>query len=157
MPVAVPTAARPARAASRRAVALWLFCVCFMLLVMITLGGATRLTGSGLSIMEWAPLLGWLPPLSEAEWHRLFALYQQIPQYRLVNQGFGVEDFKHIFWLEWTHRLWGRLIGAAVLLPLLWFWATGRLSRRIGRYLCALFLLGGLQGGIGWFMVTSGF
>src|SRR3954454_8263088 len=103
----------PARAAiaPRRAVALWLFCICFMLLVMIVLGGATRLTGSGLSIMEWAPLMGVLPPMSDNEWRRLFALYQQIPQYSLVNSGMGLDDFRHIFWLEWTHRLWGRLIG----------------------------------------------
>src|SRR3954454_17756496 len=109
----VPPGERAASKIDNRLVSGWLFCVAGMVLIMIALGGLTRLTGSGLSIMEWAPLLGWLPPLSEAEWHRLFALYQQIPQYRLVNQGFGVEDFKHIFWLEWTHRLWGRLIGAA--------------------------------------------
>src|SRR3954465_11937465 len=89
---------RPETGASR-AVALWLFCICFMLLVMISLGGATRLTGSGLSIMEWAPLIGTLPPMSDAEWHRLYALYQQIPQYELVNKGFGLEGFKSIFWL----------------------------------------------------------
>src|SRR3978361_2297416 len=101
MPIALPATGQPARAARRavprRAVALWLFCVCFMLLVMISLGGATRLTGSGLSIMEWAPLMGALPPLSEAEWHRLYALYQQIPQYELVNRGFGLEGFRAIF------------------------------------------------------------
>src|ERR1700712_3941928 len=92
-------AAPAARAAApNRPVALWLFCVCFMLLVMISLGGATRLTGSGLSIMEWAPLMGALPPLSEAEWRRLYGLYQQIPQYHLVNDGFGLAGFKSIFW-----------------------------------------------------------
>src|ERR1700712_5435584 len=97
-------AAPAARAAApNRPVAIWLFAVCFMLLVMIVLGGATRLTGSGLSIMEWAPLMGALPPMSEAEWQRLFALYQHIPQYDLVNQGFGLAGFKQIFWLEWTH------------------------------------------------------
>src|SRR5438270_5849790 len=115
MPVALPAAGPSAsvarRAASTRAVAIWLFCICFMLLVMISLGGATRLTGSGLSIMEWAPLMGTVPPLSDAEWQRLYALYQQIPQYELVNKGFGLEGFKSIFWLEWTHRLWGRLTG----------------------------------------------
>ena len=148
---------RLARRPAPRAVAAWLFVICAMLLVMIALGGATRLTGSGLSIMEWAPLMGMLPPLSEAEWHRLYALYQQIPQYSLVNQGFGIEGFKGIFWLEWMHRLWGRLIGMAFLLPLIWFAVRGAIDGRLGRRLGLLFLLGGLQGAIGWFMVASGF
>ena len=141
----------------RIAVACWLFVVAGMILVMVVLGGVTRLTGSGLSIMEWAPLSGTLPPMSGAEWHRLFALYQQIPQYDLVNQGFGLAGFKHIFWLEWTHRLWGRLIGVVFLLPLLWFWITGRIRRPLVPRLAVLFILGGLQGAVGWFMVASGF
>jgi len=148
-----PGVQRPAT----RAVALWLFIVCGMLLVMVALGGATRLTGSGLSIMEWAPLMGALPPLSDAEWQRLYGLYQGIPQYSLVNDGFGLEGFKHIFWLEWAHRLWGRLIGLAFLAPLAWFALRGRIDRRLAKRLGLLFLLGGLQGGIGWFMVASGF
>lgn len=147
------TARRPAP----RAVAAWLFAMCGMLLVMVALGGATRLTGSGLSIMEWAPLMGALPPLSEAEWQRLYALYQQIPQYSLINHGFGIEGFKGIFWLEWAHRLWGRLIGIAFLLPLIWFAVRGAIDGRLARRLGLLFLLGGLQGAIGWFMVASGF
>ncbi|MCQ4158837.1 COX15/CtaA family protein [Roseomonas sp. GC11] len=150
-----PPAVSPA--ANRRAVALWLFGVAAMIWVMVALGGATRLTGSGLSIMEWAPLSGTLPPLSEAEWQRLYDLYRTIPQYALVNAGFGIEGFKQIFWLEWAHRLWGRLIGLAVLLPLLWFWWRGRLPAGLGRRLFVLFLLGGAQGGVGWFMVASGF
>ncbi len=140
-----------------RAVALWLFIICGMLLVMVSLGGATRLTGSGLSIMEWAPLMGALPPLSDAEWQRLYGLYQKIPQYSLVNEGFGLQGFKHIFWLEWAHRLWGRLIGLAFLAPLAWFALRGSIDRRLAKRLGALFLLGGLQGAIGWFMVASGF
>ena len=140
-----------------RPVALWLFVVAGMILVMIALGGATRLTGSGLSIMEWAPLMGTLPPMTQAEWQRLFALYQKIPQYDLVNHGFGVEGFKRIFWLEWTHRLWGRTIGLVFLVPLLRFWWTGRISRALRWRLAVMFLLGGLQGAIGWFMVASGF
>ena len=140
-----------------RVVAFWLFAVAGMILVMIVLGGMTRLTGSGLSIMEWAPLMGTLPPVTEAEWQRLFALYQKIPKYDLVNLGFGLDGFKRIFWLEWAHRLWGRLIGLVFLLPLLWFWWTGRVSSQLRWRLVTLFLLGGLQGAIGWFMVASGF
>jgi cytochrome c oxidase assembly protein subunit 15 len=155
-----PDASRMDRAAtgkSRRLVAFWLFTVAAMVLVMIVLGGATRLTGSGLSIMEWAPLMGALPPTSDAEWHRLFALYQKIPQYSLINQGFGLDGFKQIFWLEWTHRLWGRLIGIVFIVPLLWLGATARIERRLLPRLALLFVLGGLQGAVGWFMVASGF
>ena len=143
--------------ADRRMVAAWLFAVCGMLWVMIVLGGATRLTGSGLSIMEWAPLSGVVPPWSQAEWQRLFALYQKIPQYELVNQGFGIEGFKHIFWLEWTHRLWGRLIGFVFLVPLVVLGLRGAIRRGLWLRLGALFVLGGLQGAVGWFMVESGF
>jgi len=155
-----PDASRMDRAAmrqNRRIVAIWLFTIAAMILVMIVLGGATRLTGSGLSIMEWAPLMGTLPPMSDAEWHRLFDLYRQIPQYSLVNEGFGLAGFKQIFWLEWTHRLWGRLLGFAFLVPLVWLGATGRIERRLVPRLVLLFVLGGLQGAIGWFMVASGF
>jgi cytochrome c oxidase assembly protein subunit 15 len=146
-----------ARSPDNRIVAIWLFAVAGTILVMIVLGGVTRLTGSGLSIMEWAPLMGTLPPLNEAEWQRLFSLYQHIPQYDLVNHGFGLEGFKRIFWLEWAHRLWGRLIGLMFLVPLVWFWWTGRVSRWLRWRLVVLFLLGGLQGAVGWFMVASGF
>jgi len=124
---------------------------------MVALGGATRLTGSGLSIMAWAPLAGTLPPLSEAEWQRLYDLYRTIPQYALVNQGFGLEGFKQIFWLEWAHRLWGRLIGMAYLLPFLWFWLRGKVPPGLMPRLWLLFFLGGMQGAVGWFMVASGF
>ena len=152
--IALPNATRGRRT---RPVAVWLFAMCAMLLVMVSLGGATRLTGSGLSIMEWKPIMGALPPWSDAEWQRLYRLYQQIPQYALVNQGFGIAGFKHIFWLEWTHRLWGRLIGLAFLGPLVWFALRGAIGRRLAWRLGLLFLLGGLQGAIGWFMVASGF
>lgn len=155
-----PDASRMDRAAtrqSRRLVALWLFIVAAMIMVMIALGGATRLTGSGLSIMEWAPLMGVLPPSGDAEWNRLFALYQKIPQYSLLHEGFGLAGFKQIFWLEWTHRLWGRLIGLVFLVPLVWLGATGRIERRLLPRLGLLFIIGGLQGAAGWFMVASGF
>ena len=145
------------QAQHRRAVANWLFAMCAMILVMVALGGATRLTGSGLSIMEWAPLRGMLPPLSEAEWERLYALYRQVPQYALVNKGFGIEGFKGIFWLEWLHRFWGRLIGLAFVVPLAILWWRGAVPRALLPRLIGLLLLGGMQGAVGWFMVASGF
>lgn len=140
-----------------RAVAYWLLSVAGLVWIMVAIGGATRLTGSGLSIMEWAPLSGTLPPLTEAEWQRLFDLYRTVPQYQLLNAGFGMEGFKQIFWLEWLHRFWGRLIGVAYLLPLLWLWWRGAIPRTLLPWLWVLFALGGLQGVIGWFMVASGF
>ena len=134
----------PRERLDRKLVAGWLFTVCGMLLVMVALGGATRLTGSGLSIMEWAPLSGALPPWSDAEWRRLFTLYQGIPQYNLLHSGMELGGFKQIFWLEWTHRLWGRLIGVVFIVPLsvlglrgafgrrLWLRPTARRCRHIG-------------------------
>ncbi len=149
--------ATPPQTRTQRAIGIWLFALCFMILVMVSLGGATRLTGSGLSIMEWDPILGILPPWSDAEWQRLFALYQQIPQYTLLHDGFGLDGFKQIFWLEWTHRFWGRLMGFVLIGPLLWFGLRGQMPRYLWRRLALLFVLGGLQGGVGWFMVASGF
>lgn len=140
-----------------RAVAFWLLSVAALIWIMVAIGGATRLTGSGLSIMEWAPIRGTLPPLSQAEWQRLYDLYRTIPQYQLMNAGFGMEGFKQIFWLEWLHRFWGRLIGLAYLLPFLWLWWRGAIPRALMPRLWLLFALGGLQGAIGWFMVASGF
>jgi heme a synthase len=140
-----------------RAVAWWLLGLTAMIFGMVLLGGATRLTGSGLSIMEWAPLSGIVPPLSHAEWERLFALYRTTDQYRLLNAGFGLAGFQHIFWLEWTHRLWGRLTGVVLLAPLVWLLWSRRIDRRLAARLAILFVLGGLQGAIGWFMVRSGF
>jgi heme a synthase len=153
------TLAQPDIATRRgtRPVALWLLTICAMLAVMVALGGATRLTGSGLSIMEWAPLSGALPPMSHAEWERLYHLYQQIPQYALLNEGFGLAGFQRIFWLEWVHRFWGRLIGAVFLVPLVWFAVRGQIPRRLVPRLAGLFVLGGLQGLVGWIMVASGF
>jgi cytochrome c oxidase assembly protein subunit 15 len=147
-------------AASRtptRAVGLWLLACCAMVLAMAVIGAITRLTESGLSIMEWAPVTGVLPPLSEAEWQRLFALYQQIPEYRQQNAGMELAAFKTIFWWEYIHRLWGRLIGVVFALPLLWFWLRGQIDRPLGKQLVFAFVLGALQGGLGWFMVASGF
>jgi heme a synthase len=152
-----PPEERAASRRNRRLVAGWLFVVAGMILVMVVLGGVTRLTGSGLSIMEWAPVSGILPPLNHADWEQLFHLYQQIPQYALLHEGMGLDGFRHIFWLEWTHRFWGRLIGVVFLGPLIWFWITGRIERRLRPWLLSLFVLGGLQGAVGWFMVASGF
>lgn len=142
---------------NRRLLAGWLFLLAGMILVMVGLGGATRLTGSGLSIMRWAPLAGVVPPLSHAAWEHLYALYRSIPQYDLLHQGFGLAGFQGIFWLEWVHRLWGRMIGLAVIVPLAIFFFQGRISRWLAARLLLFFVLGGVQGLIGWLMVASGF
>lgn len=149
---------RAAQSAMRdRAVGIWLLVCCAMILAMVILGGITRLTGSGLSIMEWRPVLGAFPPFGEAEWNRVFGLYRQIAEYKNVNAGMTLAEFKGIFWWEYLHRLWGRLIGAAFLLPFLWFLTKGRIRRAFVPRLVGLFALGGLQGFVGWFMVASGF
>ncbi len=156
-PIPPPAPAEPAVHRAHRTVAFWLFGMCALVLAMVTLGGVTRLTGSGLSIMEWAPIMGALPPLSDAEWHRLFALYQRIPQYQLVNAGFGLDGFRHIFWLEWSHRLLGRVIGVAYAIPLAVFLWRGAIPRRFRARLVGLFALLSVQAAVGWFMVVSGF
>ncbi len=149
-------AAKPDRAA-RRVVGLWLLGCGFMVMIMVLLGGITRLTDSGLSIMEWKPIMGALPPLTEAAWEHVFALYKQIAEYKHVNPDMTLESFQSIFWWEYLHRLWGRLIAIAFLVPLLWFLARRQLTKAETPRLIALFALGGLQGFVGWFMVASGF
>jgi cytochrome c oxidase assembly protein subunit 15 len=141
---------------SRRAVGWWLIACCGLIFAMVVIGGITRLTESGLSIVTWAPIGGAIPPLDHADWERLFAEYRLTPQYRQINQGMSLEAFRTIFWWEYVHRLWGRLIGLAFLAPLVWFGATGRLERRLRLPLAGIFLLGGLQGALGWWMVASG-
>lgn len=150
---------RTARSHTRddKAVAVWLLICSAMIFAMAVIGAVTRLSESGLSIMEWAPLSGALPPLSEAEWQRLFALYQEIPEYQEVNRGMSLDEFREIFWLEYIHRLWGRLIGVVFLLPLLWFWLRRRLRPGLALHLWGIFALGALQGLMGWYMVASGF
>jgi heme a synthase len=148
------TAASPQ---NRRLVAGWLFLLAFMIWVMVGIGGYTRDTGSGLSIMDWDPVMGALPPLSDAAWNAVFAKYQTISQYKLLHQGMDLAGFKQLFWPEYIHRLWGRLLGAVLLLPLIAFALTGRIEKRLIPWLVLLFILGGLQGAIGWFMVSSGF
>lgn len=134
----------------------WLGWVAFMVFMMVIVGGATRLTKSGLSITEWDPIFGVFPPLSDADWNAVFAKYQQSSQYKLQNVGMSLSDFQFIFWWEWAHRLLGRLIGFVFLLPFLFFATTRRLEGRIWPRLIALFVIGGLQGALGWYMVASG-
>ena len=148
-------AARPATTADG-AVRAWLWLVVALIVAMITVGGATRLTDSGLSITEWQPLLGVIPPLSEADWQAAFLKYKQIPEYRDVNAGMSLEAFKFIYWWEWSHRFLGRFIGIAFALPLLAFWIAGRLPPRLAPKLLGVLALGALQGFVGWYMVRSG-
>ena len=150
-----PSAA-PARPAAGRAVAAWLLLCALAVALMVVVGGVTRLTHSGLSIVEWQPLVGTVPPLSEADWQTVFEKYRQTPQYKLVNKGMSLGEFKGIFWWEYFHRLLGRTIGIVFLVPLLWFWWRGRIDARLGWKLAGVFVLGGLQGAMGWYMVASG-
>ena len=140
----------------RRAIRLWLYAVAVMVLAMVLIGGATRLTESGLSITEWQPVVGVLPPISEAQWLVEFHKYQAIPQYHELNQDMSLDAFKTIFWWEWTHRLIGRLIGVVFLLPLLWFLWRGWIGPGLRARLWLIFGLGALQGAVGWWMVASG-
>lgn len=139
-----------------RAVRYWLYGLCMMVLAMVMLGGATRLTDSGLSITEWQPVMGAVPPLSDADWQEAFAKYRQTSEYVRVNSGMSLDEFKSIFWWEWAHRFFGRLIGVLLVLPWLAFAALGRIPAALHRRLTVMLLLGGLQGGIGWYMVASG-
>src|SRR5262245_42756013 len=142
--------------APRRAVRVWLLAVAALMLVTLGVGGATRLTESGLSIVEWRPVTGIVPPLDEAQWRAEFAKYQTIPQYRERNRGMSLGDFKTIYWWEWSHRLLARLVGAAFLLPLLWFMWRGEIEARLRRRLWTIFGLGAALGAVGWWMVSSG-
>jgi cytochrome c oxidase assembly protein subunit 15 len=140
----------------RRAVRAWLLIVAALVFVTAAVGGATRLTGSGLSIVEWRPVMGALPPLSEQRWQEEFAKYKTIPQYQQLNRGMSLNEFKVIYWWEWGHRLVARLIGVAFLLPFLWFLFKGWIERELRARLWAIFGLGALQGAVGWWMVSSG-
>ena len=139
-----------------RAIRLWLYAVAALVLIMVLVGGATRLTESGLSITEWQPVTGALPPLSEGQWQAEFEKYQAIPQYRELNRGMTLAQFKTIFWWEWAHRLLGRLIGAAFFFPFLWFLWRGWIASELRPRLWFIFALGALQGAVGWWMVASG-
>ncbi len=139
-----------------RAIALWLFACCAMIFAMVVIGGITRLTESGLSITEWRPVSGVIPPLSDAEWQQAFARYRQIPEYQQLNRGMTLAEFKGIFWWEYVHRLWGRLIGVVFAAGFAIFLLRRRIRRSLMPHLVAMFALGGLQGALGWFMVQSG-
>ena len=139
-----------------KAIAIWLLTCCAVIFGMIILGGVTRLTGSGLSMVEWAPIMGILPPLNQAEWQESFLLYQQFPEYQLKNFNMSLGDFKSIFWFEYGHRLLGRSIGMIFLLPFLFFLFRGKIEKALTPKLITMFVLGGLQGLMGWYMVKSG-
>lgn len=143
-------------ARTERPVAVWLFAMCALVALMVIVGGATRLTDSGLSIVEWRPVTGAVPPWSEAHWLAEFEKYKTIPEYDQVNWGMSLAEFKEIYWWEWGHRFLGRVIGFAFLIPLIFFAATRRIDRALGLKLGGLFILGGAQGALGWWMVSSG-
>lgn len=135
---------------------LWLYAVVVLIMAMVVVGGATRLTDSGLSITEWKPLLGAIPPLSAEDWQEAFDKYRLIPEYQLVNKGMSLSEFQFIFWWEWAHRFLGRIIGVVFFVPAVLFWALGWLPGRLKAQIAGLFILGGLQGVVGWWMVASG-
>ncbi len=139
-----------------RALIWWLFGMVGLVAIMVVIGGVTRLTGSGLSMVEWRPIIGILPPLTEVEWMRVFNLYQASPEFQQVNMDMNLAEFKVIFFWEYVHRVWGRLLGLAFGLPLLFFWLAGRIPQGYGLPFLGLLALGSMQGIIGWWMVTSG-
>jgi cytochrome c oxidase assembly protein subunit 15 len=151
--VAPPTHQRPR---PPRVIAAWLLICCALVFAMIVVGGVTRLTHSGLSITEWQPIVGTLPPLSAADWNDVFTKYQATPEYAQVNKGMPLEAFKNVFWWEYFHRLLGRAIGVVFLIPLVWFVARDKFPPGYAPRLFAIFVLGGLQGALGWYMVQSG-
>jgi heme a synthase len=137
-------------------VGIWLFAISFLVLCMVIVGGATRLTDSGLSITQWAPIKGMIPPMGSAAWEAEFNLYRAIPEYTLQNKGMSLADFQFIYWWEWSHRFLGRFVGFAFAVPLLVFLVTKQIKKGLAPWLVAMFFLGGLQGAIGWWMVSSG-
>ncbi|MDF2688108.1 MAG: heme synthase, partial [Microvirga sp.] len=148
--------ARVPQTRSLSAVRTWIYLLAALVVLMVAVGGATRLTGSGLSITEWRPVTGAIPPLTEQAWLVEFEKYKRISQYELVNKGMTLSEFKFIYGWEWGHRQLGRLIGLVFFLPLIWFWARGVIQGRLALILLGIGTLGGLQGTIGWIMVASG-
>ncbi len=141
---------------ANRSVAAWLLVCAAMVFAMVVVGGVTRLTHSGLSIVEWQPLVGTVPPLTDSDWQDQFSKYRQTPEFKQVNRGMDLAGFKHIFWWEYFHRLLGRTIGAVFLVPFVWFAVRRRIDRPLAWQLAGIFALGGLQGALGWYMVESG-
>src|SRR6266704_3235630 len=141
---------------SQRSIAAWLLLCCALVFAMVVVGGITRLTHSGLSITEWQPIVGTLPPVTAADWNEAFAKYQRTPEYSQVNPGMTLDAFKRIFWWEYFHRLLGRAIGIVFLLPLVWFVVRKRIASGLAPKLALIFILGGVQGALGWYMVQSG-
>jgi heme a synthase len=140
----------------QKPIAIWLLACCILVFAMVVVGGVTRLTESGLSIVEWQPIVGTMPPLGQKDWDELFEKYHQTPQYKKVNLGMSLDEFKGIFWWEYFHRLLGRVIGLAFFIPFLYFVVKRAIDRPLGLKLTGIFLLGGLQGAMGWYMVKSG-
>lgn len=141
---------------NNKRIAIWLLICCITIFAMVVLGGVTRLTGSGLSMVDWEPLMGILPPLNQTDWEAVFQQYQQYPEYKLKNVQMTLEGFKTIFWFEYAHRLLGRTIGLIFLIPLIYFMIKGHINKPLIPKLMTLFILGGLQGLLGWYMVKSG-
>jgi cytochrome c oxidase assembly protein subunit 15 len=139
-----------------RAIAAWLFACCAMVFAMVVVGGMTRLTHSGLSIVEWQPIVGAIPPLDDAQWEETFAKYRATPEFRVRNHDMTIEGFMGIFWWEYFHRLLGRVIGVVFFVPFVYFLSRGRIGRRLAGPLAGIFALGALQGALGWYMVKSG-
>ena len=137
-------------------IAIWLIVILVMVFAMIVIGGVTRLTHSGLSMVEWHPITGWFPPLDESDWLDVFNKYKSSPEFQKINKGMDLNGFKSIFWLEYLHRLWGRIIGVVFLLPFIFFLAYGWVSRELAPKLTLMFFLGVLQAVLGWYMVKSG-
>jgi len=146
----------PLSETARTLILFWLFLLAGLVFAMIVLGGATRLTHSGLSMVDWRPITGWLPPLSEAHWQDIFSAYQQFPQYQKLNHGMSLGEFKNIFWLEYIHRLCGRVLGVVFIVPFLFFLSRKWLGRGLTLRILLIFVAGGLQGVLGWYMVKSG-
>jgi len=141
---------------NNRSIIIWLIIICIMVFTMVMIGGITRLTDSGLSMVDWRPFMGSIPPLNETEWLKVFSDYKSSPEYIKINAGMSLSDFKSIFFWEYFHRLWGRLIGMAFFLPYLYFLIKRKISGKLNIKLLVAFILGGSQGLLGWYMVKSG-
>ncbi len=146
----------PTPSSSERLIGLWLLICCLVLLALIMLGGATRLTGSGLSMVDWRPITGILPPLNDQAWLRVFEMYRASPEYQHINRGMSLAEFKFIFWFEYAHRVLARFLGLLFIVPLVWFWLRGQIPSRLRWPLLGLLALGAAQGYLGWYMVQSG-